>query len=59
MAVYKVRAPALPLPTIEYEQRQQDQFQYALRLYFNQLDAYNQATASQVNSNTVLIWMDM
>ena len=38
--VYKVRAPALPLSPFEYDQRQQDQFQSALRLYFNRLDNY-------------------
>ena len=32
--------PALPLSPIEYDQRQQDQFQSALRLYLRQLDAY-------------------
>jgi len=45
MTVYKARAPALPLPTVDYDQRQQDQVQYVLRLYFNQLDAYNLATS--------------
>jgi hypothetical protein len=35
------RSPAQPLAPIEYDQRQQDQLQYALRLYFNNLDAYN------------------
>ena len=45
MTVYKARSPALPLAPIEYDQRQQDQFQYALRLYFNQLDAYNIASS--------------
>jgi hypothetical protein len=45
MTVYKARAPALPLPTVDYDQRQQDQVQYALRLYFNQLDSYNLATS--------------
>lgn len=38
--VYKVRAPALPLSPFAYDQRQQDQFQNALRLYFNRLDDY-------------------
>lgn len=38
MAFYKVRAPALPLSPIAYDQRQQDQFQNALRLYFNRID---------------------
>lgn len=32
--------PALPLSPIEYDQRQQDQFQSALRLYLRQLDGY-------------------
>jgi hypothetical protein len=40
MPAYKARAPALPLSPIEYDQRQQDQFQYALRLYFNRLDSF-------------------
>ena len=38
--VYQVRAPALPTQPNEYDQRQQDQFQNALRLYFNRLDDY-------------------
>jgi hypothetical protein len=40
MPLYKARAPALPLPPIEYDQVQQDQFQNALRLYFNRLDNF-------------------
>jgi hypothetical protein len=40
MPLYKARAPALPLPPVDYDQRQQDQFQYALRLYFNRLDGF-------------------
>jgi hypothetical protein len=40
MPLYKARAPALPLPPINYEQAQQDQFQNALRLYFNRLDNF-------------------
>ena len=38
--VYNVRAPALPLTPNEYDRIQQDQFQSALRLYFNRLDNY-------------------
>ena len=53
MAIYKARAPALPLPPIEYDQRQQDQFQYALRLYFNQLDAYNSESSVPPSGTTV------
>ena len=45
MAIYTTRAPALPLAPADYDQRQQDQFQYALRLYFGQLDSYNIATS--------------
>jgi hypothetical protein len=37
---YNVRAPALPLAPSDYLQDQQDQFQSALRLYFNRLDNY-------------------
>jgi hypothetical protein len=40
MPQYNFRAPALPLPPTEYLQAQQDQFQNALRLYFNRLDDY-------------------
>ena len=40
MPLYKARAPALPLPPIDYDQAQQDQFQNALRLYFNRLDNF-------------------
>jgi hypothetical protein len=40
MPLYKARAPALPLPPIAYDQAQQDQFQSALRLYFNRLDNF-------------------
>ena len=38
MSWYNVKAPSLPLPPLEYDQRQQDQFENALRLYFNRLD---------------------
>jgi hypothetical protein len=38
MPLYNVRAPALPLPTVEYDLPQQDQFQNVLRLYFNRVD---------------------
>ena len=56
MPTYNVRAPALPLPTVDYEQRQQDQFQNALRLYFNRLDRFNADMATNVNSQNVLQW---
>jgi hypothetical protein len=40
MPKYNARAPALPLSPPEYLQAQQDQFQNALRLYFNRLDGF-------------------
>jgi hypothetical protein len=41
MPQYKVRAPALPIQPDTYDRSQMDQFQNALRLYFNRLDDYN------------------
>jgi hypothetical protein len=41
MQPYNFRAPSLPIPTNDYSQKQQDQFQNALRLYFNRLDTFN------------------
>jgi hypothetical protein len=38
--VYRLRAPALPIPTLDYNKAQQDQFENVLRLYFNRLDNY-------------------
>jgi hypothetical protein len=52
MALYNARAPALPLPSLEYDQRQQDQFQYALRLYFNRLDTFLSTLATPAAGTT-------
>jgi hypothetical protein len=49
MALIGFRAPALPLPTREYDRRQQDLLINALRLYFNQLDSL---APQQANSYT-------
>jgi hypothetical protein len=57
MPQYNIKAPALPLPTIDYDISQQDQVQYVLRLYFNRLDTYNNATAVSINSQNVLMWL--
>ena len=46
---YNIKAPALPLPTVEYEKSQQEQFQYALRLYFNRLDNYLAQLSACIN----------
>lgn len=40
MPLYNAKAPALPTAPATYNQKQQDQFSYALRLYFNRLDSY-------------------
>ena len=39
MGMLKFRYPPLPLPTKEYNEGQQDQFQRALKLYFSQIDS--------------------
>lgn len=40
MPLYNAKAPALPTAPATYNQKQQDQFSYALRLYFNRIDSY-------------------
>lgn len=49
----KFIAPALPLPTLEYSQGQQDQHNYALRLYFNLLDNYLAAISGPVGGSVL------
>lgn len=39
MPLFNVAPPALPTAPVVYDQHQQDQFAYALRLYFNRLNA--------------------
>jgi hypothetical protein len=57
MATYRVRAPALPIQPNEYDRSQMDQFQNALRLYFNRLDQYNIQAQIEQNSQNVLMWL--
>jgi hypothetical protein len=57
MATYRVRAPALPIQPEEYNRSQMDQFQNALRLYFNRLDQYNIQASTEQNSQNVLMWL--
>jgi hypothetical protein len=57
MANYKVRSPALPIQPDEYNRSQMDQFQNALRLYFNRLDEYNIQSSTQQNGHNVLMWL--
>lgn len=40
------KAPNLPISPVEFSQQFQDQFSNALRLYFNQLDNFNQGSYS-------------
>ena len=40
MTVKNFVAPSLPLPPLDYDQRREDQFANALRIYFNQLDSF-------------------
>jgi len=47
MALEQFRAPALPVPSVEYDQRQQTDLIRALRIYFNWLDSL---TPNQANS---------
>lgn len=45
----KFIAPALPVPGIDYDQRQQTDVIRALRLYFNLLDAYLNQITDEIN----------
>ena len=57
MTTYRVRAPALPIQPNEYDRSQMDQFQNALRLYFNRLDQYNIQSQTEQNSRNVMMWL--
>lgn len=57
MTTYRVRAPALPIQPNEYDRSQMDQFQNALRLYFNRLDQYNIQSQTEQNSMNVMMWL--
>jgi hypothetical protein len=46
MAIYNRKSPSLPLPPLEYDQRREDQFANALRLYFNYLDSFLAAVST-------------
>lgn len=46
MPWYNFKAPSLPLPPFDYDQRREDQFANALRIYFNQLDSSNYALSA-------------
>jgi hypothetical protein len=44
-------APALPLPTPQYDARQQNELIRVLRLYFNLLDRYLNQVTNEINGN--------
>lgn len=55
MAIENFRAPALPLPPTEYNQRHMMQLINALRLYFNQLDGNNANKAYSYRANKLIL----
>jgi hypothetical protein len=52
MTIKKFVAPALPGAPSEYDQRRDDQLNYSLRLYFNQLDNFLTAISTPQNGVT-------
>ena len=54
MPTKKFVAPALPTYPVEYDQRQGDQLNYALRLYFNNLDNFEAAVAAVVTDEGIV-----
>jgi hypothetical protein len=57
MTTYRIRSPSLPIQPNEYDRSQMDQFQNALRLYFNRLDQYNIQSQTEQNSMNVMMWL--
>ena len=52
MTIKKFVAPALPTSPVDYDQRQQDQLNQNLRIYFNNLDAFLTAISTPQNGTT-------
>jgi hypothetical protein len=52
MTIKKFVAPALPTAPPEYDQRRDDQLNYSLRLYFNNLDNFLVAISTPQNGTT-------
>lgn len=50
-------APNLPNPPAQYDQAQSQQFNNALRLYFQQLDSLNQTETQTLGNHTVMLWL--
>lgn len=51
MALVNFKAPALPLPSPQYDVRQQNELNRALRLYFNRLDSLSPNEAQSYRAN--------
>lgn len=47
------KAPNLPIAPVQYSQQYQDQLNNALRLYFNQIDNYNQTATSDTGGKFI------
>jgi hypothetical protein len=52
MTIKKFVAPALPTAPAEYDQHRDDQLNYSLRLYFNNLDSFLTAISTPQNGTT-------
>ena len=55
--IFPAKSPNLPIGGAEYDLAYQNQFNNALRLYFNQLDSNTQQFIEGVNSVTTLQMM--
>jgi len=56
--IVKTKAPALALSPIVFSQQHFDLYSAQLRVYFNTLDTANGQTIQQVNSLTVMNWLN-
>jgi len=56
--IVKTKAPALAITPITFSQQHFDLFNQQLRIYFNTLDTANGQTIQQVNSLTVMNWLN-
>jgi len=56
--IVKTKAPALALSPITFSQQHFDLYSQQLRIYFNTLDTANGQTIQQVNSLTVMNWLN-
>jgi hypothetical protein len=56
--IVKTKAPALALTPTQFSQQHFDLLNSQLRLYFNTLDTANGQTIQQVNSLTVMNWLN-